>query len=307
MKSPQPGRFWIPPFIPLVLGLIIAFLARSSGRVNISLTVFDLILWIGGLVTGIWLLVTYFRWQHAKSAQKIEENAFERSMHDRRRFLQRLDHELKNPLMAIRALIDDARQASQHDPDNASKELLGSVNGQVKRLSRLVTDLRKVSDLESLPLEIGPVDLDLLLRDAFALLEEHPEASNRRLLLVIPEAPWPLPTIQGDWDLLYLAIYNLLENSIKYSEPGNSIEVKAREAEGKVFIDVADSGYGISEEDLPHIWEELYRSERTRGLGGSGLGLALTRAIIQRHGGLISADSRLGQGTVISVELPLSD
>ncbi|MEM7800128.1 MAG: HAMP domain-containing sensor histidine kinase [Chloroflexota bacterium] len=307
MNLNRPGLIWIPPFIPLLLALIAAYFMRSQGRINISITFFDVVLWLGAALTILWLLVTYLRWQHAKAALQIEEKVFESAVVDRRRFLQRLDHELKNPLMAIRALLDDAMSRdSQGEANDGSDELLGSVNAQVKRLSRLVTDLRKVSDLETLPLEIGPVDLDLLLRDAFALLEEHPEAPNRRLLLVIPEAPWPLPTISGDWDLLYLALYNLLENGIKYSKQGSSIEVKAREADSKIYIDVADSGIGISEADLPYIWDELYRAEQTRGVSGSGLGLALTRAIIQRHGGSISADSRLGQGTVISVELPVT-
>jgi len=116
-----------------------------------------------------------------------------------------------------------------------------------------------------------------------------------------------LPHISGDWDLLFLAIYNLLDNAVKFTESGDTIEVRAFEDGAYVVIEVAETGVGIPQEDLPHVWEELYRGECVRAVPGSGLGLALVRAIVERHGGQASVRSRAGQGTVFGIRLPVGD
>ena len=97
---------------------------------------------------------------------------------------------------------------------------------------------------------------------------------------------------------------NLLENALKYSRPGDTVELRASEIGANIVIEVADTGPGIPEEEQPHVWEELYRGEAGRGIPGSGLGLALVRAIAERHNGRVSLRSRLGQGTVFSLHLP---
>ncbi|MCB0047820.1 MAG: HAMP domain-containing histidine kinase [Caldilineaceae bacterium] len=298
--------------LPLIIAGGAAYLLRSDQRLLIETTLSDTLLFAGGLLTVVAWLLTWVWWRGVRITEKRNAALLEESIVNHRRFLQRLDHELKNPLMAIRAVIDNEQfkrsLASELDPlpVNGDAAALDRVNAQVTRLSQIVTDLRKVSDAETVPIETAPVDLNLLLSDTFVLLQEHPDAAARQLRLTIPQAPWPLPTIAGDWDLLYLAFYNLLENAIKYSSDGDSIEVRAREEKNRVIIEVADTGAGITADDLPHIWEELYRANRTRSVGGSGLGLALTRAVIQRHGGVVAADSRLEQGTVIQVELPVT-
>ena len=135
---------------------------------------------------------------------------------------------------------------------------------------------------------------------------EHPEAGKRTLNLSLPQAPWPLPTIQGDADLLLLAIHNLLENALKFSNQGDTLELRAFEDGQQIVIEVADTGPGIPEDEQPHVWEELYRGQASRGVPGSGLGLALVRAIIERHNGSVSIRSRLDQGTVFTLRLPSS-
>jgi two-component system OmpR family sensor kinase len=108
----------------------------------------------------------------------------------------------------------------------------------------------------------------------------------------------------GDWDLLFLATYNLLDNAYKFTRPGDTVEVRAIEEADSVVIEVADTGPGIPEEELPRVWDELYRGQGARGIPGSGLGLALTRAIVDRHGGGVALRSRAGQGTVVTLRLP---
>jgi two-component system OmpR family sensor kinase len=109
----------------------------------------------------------------------------------------------------------------------------------------------------------------------------------------------------ADRDLLYLAVYNLLDNALKFTRPGDTVEVRAFEDGASVVIEVADTGPGIPEDELPHVWEELYRGQGARAAPGSGLGLALVRAIVELHGGQINLRSRAGQGTVFTVRLPI--
>jgi two-component system OmpR family sensor kinase len=111
--------------------------------------------------------------------------------------------------------------------------------------------------------------------------------------------------VPGDFDLLVLVAHNLLDNAIKFTRPGDTLEVRAFEDGASVVVEVADTGPGIPEDELPHVWEELYRGSSGRGVPGSGLGLALARAIILRHGGQLAMRSRAGQGTVVTVRLPL--
>jgi two-component system OmpR family sensor kinase len=114
-----------------------------------------------------------------------------------------------------------------------------------------------------------------------------------------------VPDVLGDWDLLFLASYNLLDNALKFTRPGDTVEVRAFEDGAFVAIEVADTGPGIPEDDVSRVWEELYRGQGARGIPGSGLGLALVRAIVERHGGQVKLRSRLGQGTVVTMRLPV--
>ena len=105
--------------------------------------------------------------------------------------------------------------------------------------------------------------------------------------------------------MLFLAIYNLIGNALKFTHPGDAIQVRAFEDGTSVVIEVADTGPGIPEDEISRVWEELYRGQDARGIPGSGLGLALVRAIVERHNGQVALRSRIGQGTVITVHLPV--
>jgi two-component system OmpR family sensor kinase len=108
----------------------------------------------------------------------------------------------------------------------------------------------------------------------------------------------------GDQDLLLVAIYNLVNNALKYTGTGDTVAVRAFVEDEMAVIEVRDEGIGISPADLPYIWDELYRSERVRDIPGSGIGLALVKLIIERHGGKIEVQSQLDQGTTVRVYLP---
>jgi two-component system OmpR family sensor kinase len=124
---------------------------------------------------------------------------------------------------------------------------------------------------------------------------------------MISHVPWPFPTITGDWDLLGLVMYNLIENALKFTSGDQAVEVRALEDEKAIVIEVADSGAGIPPEELPKIFEELYRGANARGIEGSGLGLALVKRIVELHKGQIKVRSHQGDphGTVFTVRLPV--
>jgi len=233
---------------------------------------------------------------------KIKSNASIQFSEDRRRFLQRLDHELKNPLTAILAGLANLSISETHENRDTT---LSSVQTQVSRMRQLVAELRKLSELETRPLDLDPVEMTGLLEETFDLAKDHAGADERELTISIPHAPWPLPTISGDRDLLILAVHNLMGNALKFTQPGDTIELRASEDGNQVVIEVADTGPGIPEEEIAHVWEELYRGAGARGIQGSGLGLALVRAIVSRHEGEITLRSRPGEGTVFTMQLPV--
>jgi two-component system OmpR family sensor kinase len=294
---------WLLVLTPAGLGLL-AVLFFSSGLVGNPVLYLraDLgtLCLIIGVISSVLLSSGLALWSRSDSLRKRLIKARSESVADKHRFIQRLDHELKNPLTAIRiglANLEEGHSTSQ-------REALNSVNAQVHRISRLTADLRKLSELETRPIERDTVDLSELLQQAVELAHDRPNADQRRISLTLPQAPWPLPTIQGDRDLLLLATHNLVDNALKFSRPGDTIEVRAFEDGSEVVVEIADTGPGIPEEDMPHIWEELFRSASARGVPGSGLGLALVTTIVQRHGGRITARSRAGHGTVFTFRIP---
>ena len=256
-----------------------------------------------GLVVTAWLGLERVARIQAEQRQKRLLNEMQANLgSERRSFMRRLDHETKNPLMAMRAGLANLAGTSL---DAGQSEILASVEAQTLRLSRLVADLRKLADLENRPVDRSPVDFADLLQEALAAARERPEAAVRRLTLTLPQAPWPLPHILGDRDLLFVMVYNLLDNALKFTRPGDMLELRAAEDGAGVVVEVADTGPGIPPTEVNMIWEELYRGQSARGVPGSGLGLALVRAIAERHNGQATLRSRPGQGTVFTVHLPL--
>ncbi|WP_420640716.1 sensor histidine kinase [Candidatus Leptofilum sp.] len=299
-------KLWLGAGVPLVVGLLLALLFGQTRLANPTLFL-RISLSTAVLLTGLTatiLLAAAIGWHlHQQNQQAQAEKSLRATVaEDRRRFLQRLDHELKNPLMAMRAGLANVSNGQ----DEAAQQALASIEAQTVRLSQLTADLRKIAELETRPLELASVEMESLLLEVFELAQEHPSSEGRKLTLTVPQAPWPLPSVLGDRDLLFLAIYNLLENGLKYTAVPDAIELRAREEDNFVMVEVADTGPGIATADQPYIWEELYRGEAARGIPGSGLGLALVKAIVARHGGQVALSSRLGQGTLVILRLPIA-
>jgi len=227
---------------------------------------------------------------------------------DRLRFFMRLDHELKNPLTAIRAGLANIEQTGGLALATAGTvAALASVSVQADRIARLVADLRKLADLETQEIEMAPVDLTGLLDEVAEAVGEIPAARERIIRVSVPRAPWPLPMVEGDRDLLFIAVQNLVSNAVKFSAPGDTVEVRASEDGDALLLEVADTGAGIPADEIGQVWQELARGRAARSLPGTGIGLALVRVIVVRHGGQVAIRSRDGQGTLVSIRLPVPD
>lgn len=298
------SRVLVAVLSPLALGLIggwlLSFIDIGSNVLFVRAELSAVVALLGVGLSLLVLLVYGVSVQVRHIRRSITLRNQSEAVEERRRLLRRLDHELKNPLTAIRAALANLHTNGE---DDQQKETLESIESQTVRLSRLTADLRKIAELDARPLEHRPVDMTGLLQEIMALTQEHPAAEDRTLTLTLPQV-WPVPKVAGDRDLLFLAIYNLVDNAIKFSRPGDAIEIRAFEDGATLIVEVADTGPGIPEIDIPHVWEELYRGQSARSVPGSGLGLALVRAIVEHHQGNVSVRSRSGQGTAVSLRLP---
>ncbi len=220
-----------------------------------------------------------------------------------KRFFQRLDHELKNPLTIIRLGIVNLQQSSNLESDQTRS--LERISQQVQRLQKLVVDLRLLSELDQGNIEHKPVALKELLEEAIALSSQALEPS-RKIALNVPHLPWPVSDVWGDRDLLVLVFRNLLDNAIKFTKPEDQVEVRVTEDGRMAIVDVVDTGSGIPVDEIPHIFEELYRGQNARGVSGSGLGLKLVERIVELHEGAVFVRSKPEMGTVFTVQLRLA-
>ncbi|MFC0581980.1 sensor histidine kinase [Micrococcoides hystricis] len=287
---------WV--FAPVLVGLATSLVWVPLDGKKV-LTVATTLAWVplllGLVLTAVllasWLAMSWLRRGEVRAVRREREEQTQR----RQRLMARLDHELKNPIQGIRTAL----------ADEPSQRQLQSIGVQAQRLSSLLSDLRKISEVEHAELELTSVDLTYLVEEAVHTVMEVPGARERHIEVALPRAPRPLPRILGDSDLLFLAIANVLSNAVKYSQPGARIEIHGREADGSVFIAFADTGRGIASDELVTVWEELGRSREVRGTEGSGLGLPMVRAIIERHGGSASLESWHGQGSKVTLRLPV--
>jgi len=294
-------------FLPLVGGIFASILAQWVWN-PVPILVFKIdvgmVAFIAGFGVTIFLLGLYIASQlkEMQADKKIAETIRE-SEQGRRRFVRRLDHEIKNPLTGMRAALVNLQEAQSKDERIRAGE---NAKRAVERLTRLLADLRKLSDLDDRALELAPVDVPELLGDVVDAACSIPAYAERNVHLFIPKVPSPFPMVTGDRDLLVLAVYNLVDNALKFTSAKEPVEVRALDEGKDIVVEVADSGAGISSEDLPKIFEELYRGSNARSTDGSGLGLALVNRIVTLHGGQIHVRSRQEEprGTVFTLRLP---
>jgi two-component system OmpR family sensor kinase len=272
---------WVLALLPVGIGILVSIFATNELIANPVLFLrgnLAALVSRGGITISIIIIAITQIWNHRQEVHRRQiQDVRKQVSQDRRRFLQRLDHELKNPLTAIRTGLTNIAYEPLED---FLAEEVTAVQAQVIRISRLVADLRKLAILEITPLETTVVNMAELLTEVVSVVQEQVNTENRKLSLIIPNAPWPLPEVEGDPDLLLLAIHNLLDNAAKFTSPGDTIEVRAFDDGSDLVIEVADTGPGIPENEIDRVWEELYRGEGARGVPGSGLGLPLWLSLV---------------------------
>ncbi len=219
----------------------------------------------------------------------------------RRDFVSNVSHELRTPVAGIKAASDTLAEGALDDPA-AAREFVAHIQREADRLSQLVDELLELSRIES-----GEAPLRLEETTARSLLEEC--ASRMRALAgragvtLDIDAPETL-TVRADRERIGRALTNLVHNAIRFTPPGGTVTLRAREEDGATALEVSDTGVGISPEDLPRIFERFYKAERARSGAGTGLGLAIVKHIAQAHGGSVFARSRPGQGATFTLRLP---
>jgi len=224
----------------------------------------------------------------------------------RREFVANVSHELRTPLSIFRGYLETLLDDPQQPPGELLR-ILEIMERHSDRLNALVEDVLTLARLESpgAELDLAEVDLAELLHAIMRDWEKRFEAKGLRSHL---NFPGNLPLLEADESRLQEVIYNLLDNAVKYSQPGGTVSLRAEVKGDRVRISVVDQGVGIREADLPRIFERFYRADkaRSRELGGTGLGLSIVKHIVQLHGGTVEAQSEPGKGTTISVNLPVS-
>ena len=218
----------------------------------------------------------------------------------RHSFVADASHELKTPVAAIQAAMETVQTAIDRDPETAKRLAAGAEQSAV-RLGRIVGDLLDLSRLETEQITPEEVELSGLVTEV--LDRAAPLAAERGVSLESSLRPIKVSGQPGD---LVLAVRNLVENAIGYTDRGGKVTVRLDDVEGGVVLAVEDTGIGIPTRDLPRIFERFYRvdASRSRNTGGTGLGLAIVRHVAHRHGGRIEAESELGRGSVFRLYIP---
>ncbi len=228
-------------------------------------------------------------------------DAVVRSDLNRRNLTADVAHELRTPLAALQAGLEELRDGLVP----ASPEGIAGLHDQSLRLGRVVADLAELSAVEAAgsPLNFATVDLSEIARDEATLQEPQMRAAGLTLTI---QAGTPI-LVRADADRLHQAIGNLLSNSARYCRPGDAVTLAVTLEPGTAVLRVADTGPGIPQDELPFIFDRLWRGRAAKQVPGSGIGLAMVREIVSSHGGTIEATSAPGEGTTITIRLPVDD
>jgi len=222
-------------------------------------------------------------------------------------FVANASHELRTPLAGILGFIETLSDPVAGSDNATRSRFLGIMDGEARRMQRLVDDLMSLSRIEAEKYRLPdlPVPVQNLAEEVVMVFRQSQNKRAQDIMLTIEP---DLPPMVGDRAQLSQLLHNLVSNALKYGTPGTEVGVTARLLPHEMIeLTVTDRGDGIAPEHLPRLTERFYRvdSSRSRAMGGTGLGLAIVKHIVQRHRGLLHVDSKLGVGTVVRVELPI--
>ncbi len=229
-----------------------------------------------------------------------------RAEEQRREFVANVSHELRTPITSIRSYAETLADSDDLPPE-MEKDFLKVIMNESDRMTKIVQDLLVLSRLDAeggAGCRFERFSIRRSVEEVCASIRM--EAKRRGHNLTVEIQP-DLQDMDGDRARIEQVILNIVSNAVKYTPDGGEIAVSATQAEGHVYIRVQDNGIGIPEADLPHIFDRFYRVDkaRSRESGGTGLGLSIARELAQLHGGDITVESRVGEGTVMTLSLPI--
>jgi two-component system phosphate regulon sensor histidine kinase PhoR len=222
----------------------------------------------------------------------------------RRDFIANISHELRTPLASIQSLAETLHDGALDDR-SAANRFLDLMQTEIDTMGQTVRELLELSRIESgeAPFTVHPVDPAAVCADAVRRIRMLAERNG---LTMADRCPEGLPPVSADTVRIGQVMMNLLHNAVKFTPAGGTVAVSARSRDAEVEFSIADTGVGISAEDLPRIFERFYKADRSRSSGGTGLGLSIARHIVEGHGGRIWVESAEGKGSTFFFTLPVS-
>ena len=221
----------------------------------------------------------------------------------RSQFVSNASHELKTPLATMKILIESLIYQDAFDPA-MTREFLTDIDKEIDRLNSVIGDLLTLVNMDSgeMRLRLSDIELDEMLAETVKRLT--PLANNRDINLTLEANA--APVVEGDSSKMQQVFYNIIDNAIKYTPAGGKVRVELSENAKSAVIKVSDTGIGIPQSEIAHIFDRFYRVDkaRSRETGGTGLGLSIVSQIVQLHGGQVSVQSVEDKGSVFTVTLP---
>jgi two-component system phosphate regulon sensor histidine kinase PhoR len=222
----------------------------------------------------------------------------------RQDFIANISHELRTPVASCKAIVETLQNGALNDK-KVAEDFLQRMQVETDKLTQMISELGELSRIESgeLILKLEPVNIATLINKVISRLKTQADRARLNVIISIPQ---DLPQVPADIDRIEQVIVNIVHNAIKFTPKKGKITIGSEVKNNYLFVSISDTGTGIPDDDLPHIFERFYKVDKARSGGGTGLGLSIAKHIIRAHGGDIRVESVEGRGSTFIFSLPLT-